>query len=52
MSSISETADVPEDSEITDEQREMLEWVRDNSNRLSEIAARMLQEESEEVSSS
>jgi hypothetical protein len=53
MSSLTDRAEAdPRDDELTADQREMLEWIRDNSDRLSEVAARMLQEDSEEVSNS
>lgn len=42
--------DVPDD-EISDEERELLEWTRENSERLGPIADRMLQSLDEEGAS-
>lgn len=41
------------DDDLTDDDREMLEWISENSDRLGDLAERILQEEfDEEVSSS
>ena len=48
------TDDTPENPNgLTDEERETLEWLRDNSDRIGKVAERMLDDQSdEEVSNS